>query len=243
MKKSPMKEEPLRRTVLAPKESHNQRENNAQENASCDGEENLHALSFNVQVAGEFSEVRDLWKKNKEDPEENEHYSYYEKEPSECGHVRPPAGSLSLHMSTHYINLFMNLLTQSLFLFQVSFGLAENAAAVLLKIEVLLSCQSSGFAPARPPVVVEKLDPGVVPNALADVPYQLVLLIRAYEKRRREDSDPFLLRLSCGSGKTQLVTPGAPGFELGHLHAEETLERIASVEETANPAIFNELLH
>jgi hypothetical protein len=65
MKKSPAKEEPLRRMALAPKESHHKRENNAQKYARRNGEENLRTFSFNLDVAREFSEVRDLRKKDK----------------------------------------------------------------------------------------------------------------------------------------------------------------------------------
>ena len=68
--------------ALASKESHHNREKNAQKYARRNGEENLHTLSFNLDVAGEFSEVRDLRKKDKEDPQEDEHRSYYQKEPS-----------------------------------------------------------------------------------------------------------------------------------------------------------------
>jgi hypothetical protein len=68
--------------ALASKESHHKREKNAQKYTRRNGEENLHTLSFNLDVAGEFSEVRDLRKKDKEDPQEDEHCSYYQKEPS-----------------------------------------------------------------------------------------------------------------------------------------------------------------
>jgi len=51
--------------ALAPKESHHKRENNAQKYARRNGEENLRTFSFNLDVAREFSEVRDLRKKDK----------------------------------------------------------------------------------------------------------------------------------------------------------------------------------